>query len=92
MKERLLKLIGYKSVSVAKGMEVFDHHGSYYGVPIYMGDIGGQTYTMVKWVIMEPVFDLFEMLEPIMRRIFYGEDNVCFQFTVGKPFNQGDSK
>ena len=90
MKEKLLKLIGYKSVAVAKSMEVFDHHGSYYGVPIYMGDIGGQTYTMVKWVIMEPVFDLFEILEPVMRRMFYGEDAVCFQFTVVKSFYEGD--
>jgi len=85
LKEKLLKVIGYKSIAAAIEMEVFDHHGSYYGVPIYLGDIGGNHYTMVKWVILEPVFDLFEMIEPTMRRMIYGEGSECFQFTVGKP-------
>lgn len=84
-------MFGYMTVEKAKAMG-FTHHGSYYGVPIYLGfasdpqtDMEEGPAVAVKWMPMDLVFDLFAAIEQFVRPMMFPEDEPVFQFKVGDP-------
>lgn len=78
-KER--ELLGFMTEQKAKELG-FTHHGSYFGVPIYIGDPYGQCMVTVKHPILDPLFDLMGVLEGIFRPLVHPENPAVFQFRL----------
>lgn len=84
-------MLGFRTVEKAKAIG-FTHHGSYYGVPIYLGfagdphaDVEEGPAIAVKWAPMDLVFDLFAWMEQTVRPMMFPDDEPGFQFKVGDP-------
>lgn len=84
-------VFGYMTAEKAKVIG-FTHHGSYYGIPVYLGftgdpqtDMEEEPVVAVKWMPMYLVFDLFAALEQAVRLTMFLEDEPVFQFKVGEP-------
>ena len=84
-------MLGWMSADKAKA-KGFTHHGSYYGVPIYLGFAGDPQTDMeegpmvaVKWMPLDLVFDLFSLMEQVFRPMMFQENESVFQFKVGDP-------
>lgn len=80
-------MFGWRSAEDAKTLG-FTHHGSYYGIPIYLGFKGEPSsddapLVAVKWAPMDLVLDLFTVLEDTFRPIMFPDSEPCFQFKVG---------
>ena len=80
-------MLGWRSAKDAKALG-FTHHGSYYGLPIYLGFEGEPSVdtaplVAVKWAPLELVFDLFVALEDFFRPMMFPDDEPGFQFQVG---------
>jgi hypothetical protein len=62
----------------------FTHHGSYYGIPIWISD---DYIPMVaaKWAPMEYLMTFFHIMEGLMHSYFHPEDEPGFEFYFGKP-------
>lgn len=41
----------------------FTHHGSYHGIPMWMGGIDGVPVVCAKWVVLENLVTIFHFLE-----------------------------
>jgi hypothetical protein len=76
----LLNSIGYMTEEVARE-EGFTNKGSYFGIPIYVGDIDRNFNVAVKWSLLEPLFSLFNWIEGFLSYYFYEEQG--FSFYVG---------
>lgn len=87
MRERLLMLLGYMTACEAL-REGFTHHGSYYGIPVWVAE-GGPDGLMVatKWAPLEYVMTVFHYIEGLLRSVFDPDDVPTFQFMVGKPID-----
>ena len=67
----------------------FTHHGSYYGVPCWIGglDTPPSEWLMVatKWAPMEYVMTFFHHVEGTLRPLLFPDDEPAFQFKVMQP-------
>jgi hypothetical protein len=61
-------------------MEGFTHHGSYYGIPVWMGEEEGQLVVACKYAWLEWVMDVFRHIEQFMRPILYPDEPPVFMF------------
>lgn len=73
----MLSYLGYMTESQAVS-EGFTHHGSYYGIPVWMSD---EEIPMVatKWRPLEPLMTLFHYVEGFVQMLS-GEDENYFMF------------
>ncbi len=70
-------MIGYMTKKEALAIG-FTHHGSYYGIPIWISD---ETYPMVaaKWAPMEFLISTFHVLEGLGHLVTHNEPGFMFQ-------------
>ena len=55
-------MLGYTTAKQAKA-EGFTHHGSYFGIPVWIGDPHGEMLVGTKWAPMDWVMDLASYIE-----------------------------
>lgn len=79
----ILRKIGYMTKDDALS-EGFTHHGSYYGIPIWIGDPEGVFMVATKWATMEFMMSIFHVFEGLIRPIMFPNEPNCFQFQLGK--------
>ncbi|MGR3969268.1 hypothetical protein [Shewanella sp. 1180_01] len=86
-KAKVLKAVGYmtEQQAIAEG---FSHHGKYYGIPVWLGDIEGDFWVATKWAPMEWLMSLFHVVEGTMRPILYPDEPNSFQFQIGKEIKE----
>ena len=75
-------MLGYMTEKQALS-EGFTHHGSYYGIPLWINPYNGFEIA-TKWMPMEYVMTAFHTIEQMLRAVFYPNDVPVFQFTLGR--------
>jgi hypothetical protein len=75
--------LGYSTASEAKGLGC-THHGSYYGIPVWMGDIDSEApLVFAKWAPLEPLILVFSHIEGLLFPLVHGPDaEPMFMFKV----------
>lgn len=63
----------------------FTHHGSYYGIPLWLAPDHPDFPVSTKWEPMECVMTLFHYIEGFTRPILFPDDEPCFQFKIRRP-------
>jgi len=77
-------MLGYMTKKTALG-HGFTHHGSYYGIPIWIGNFDSECPVVsAKAVWLDPVMDLFSYVESVVRSVAYPDREPSFCFRVGK--------
>ena len=76
-------MLGYMTAKKAKA-EGFSHHGKYYGIPVWIGDVHGDFVVATKWEPFEPLMTLFTYIEGFLRAIMFPNEEPVFQFQIGK--------
>jgi hypothetical protein len=89
--EKILSLIGYvtKKKALALG---FTHHGSYWGIPIYMDDNNDCPTICAKWIPLYCLFPLVEFFEFFLFFIFCQGEQTYFRFTKKRKIVLQDKK
>lgn len=78
-------MIGYLNAAAALTAG-YTHHGKYFGIPLWLGDVHGETLKVrTKWAPMEPLLHLALHIESFMAPILYPHDERGFMFQLGKP-------
>lgn len=63
----------------------FQYHGSYFGIPVWIGDPAGEMLVATKWAPMEYVMTAFHYVEGFMRSVLLPSDEPVFQFKILAP-------
>lgn len=51
------------------------HHGSYYGIPLWMGEIDSDApFVFAKWAPLDLLIGLFSMIEGLIFPLVHGPD------------------
>ncbi len=79
-------MLGYMTKEQAKG-HGFTHHGSYYGIPCWLGDPEGSMMVATKWAPLEYLMTVFHVIEGVMLATFFPEREPTFQFVVKGPID-----
>lgn len=81
--ERVANLLGFITKAQAKS-EGYSHHASYYGIPLWMGDIESDgPIVCVKWRPLDCVMDLFMYIEAFLFPLVHGADTEpMFMFKI----------
>lgn len=60
------------------------HHGSYYGIPIWLGDIDGEApLAFAKWAPLDLLIPVFSCIEGLLFPLVHGADaQPMFMFKV----------
>ena len=75
---KLSSITGY--VTASEAIELgFTHHGSYYGIPCWIGDVYGDFQVMTKWAPMEYVMTIFHYIEGFMNDALGREPSFMFK-------------
>lgn len=69
----------YTSADEAKSLGL-THYGSYFGIPLYIGEVDGECAVELKYSFMYPLMELFHHIEGVINELKGVEPN--FQFTV----------
>ena len=77
-----MNMLGYMTIKQAKALG-FTHHGSYYGIPVYIGDVDGDFLVSAKWWPLDFVMDLASVVEAFILQTFYPEREPSFRFLLG---------
>lgn len=72
---------GYMTERQAK-VNGFTHHGSYYGIPVWIGDPHGEFRVATKWAPLECVMTTAQAIEGFLLETFYPDDEPAFRFVV----------
>lgn len=82
-------MFGWRSADAAKTLG-FTHHGSYFGIPLYLGFSGepgadpeDAPMVAVKWAPLEWVMDIFTSIEGALDALMFPDDPPVFRFKVG---------
>lgn len=78
-------MLGYMNAQTAKA-EGFTHHGSYYGIPVWMSDDDNNPMVATKWAGFEPVMTCFHYVEAVCNALLDREPT--FMFKLGQPIAQ----
>lgn len=62
--------------------EGFTHHGSYYGIPIWIGLVGEAPLVAAKWFPLEYLMTVFNHIEGIVRETMWPDEEPGFMFRV----------
>lgn len=76
-------MLGY--ITEKQALEIgFTHHGSYYGIPIWISD---DAYPLVaaKWAPMEYLITAGHYIEGFIQSVFYPNDEQGFIFQFNRP-------
>ena len=75
-------MLGYmtKKEALAGG---FTHHGSYYGIPLWIGDPEGKFMVATKWAPMELLMTAAHYIEAFLEMVFFPDEEPGFRFWVG---------
>lgn len=80
-----MKLPGYMTASEARASG-FTHHGSYYGIPLWLGDLEGEApLVATKFAPLELLMSVFHIIEGIVSAICWPDDEPAFMLKVGDP-------
>lgn len=79
-----MPIFGYMTAAEAVD-EGFTHHGSYYGLPIWWGEMDGCPLVAVKWQPANFLMDWLQELEMLLAPIARPGVEPFFLFKVGKP-------
>lgn len=82
-----MKMPGYMTAAEAQA-EGFTHHGKYFGVPIWVGNVDDDTGGLMvatKWQPMEWVMTAMHHIEGTLRPLLFPNDPPAFQFWIGAP-------
>jgi len=78
-------MLGYMSANKASA-EGFTHHGKYFGIPVWLGDIDNQDGGLMvatKWAPMEFLMTAAHHIEGTLRPLLFPHSEPAFQFLVG---------
>lgn len=86
MKVRLLRLLGYMSAADALAGG-YTHHGSYFGLPLWLGDVDNQWGLQVaaKWAPLDFLVVPCSYIEEALAAVFLPGREPGFRFWVGPP-------
>lgn len=79
-------MLGYMTVKEAKA-NGFTHHGSYFGIPVWIGDPEREFMVATKWAPLELAMTAAHYIEGFLLSMFFPEREPGFQFFVGDPIN-----
>lgn len=72
--------------------EGFTHHGSYYGIPLWMTETD-EPMICPKHILLEPVMDLFIAIEMFLFPLVHGEDaDPVFRFVIKSKIEVDDAR
>jgi len=76
-------MLGYVTEKAAKASGC-SHHGSYYGIPLWMGDIDSEApLVFAKWAPLDFVIPVFSLIEGLLWPLVHGRDTEpMFMFKV----------
>lgn len=77
-------MLGYMTECQAKASG-FTHHGSYYGIPVWIGDPHGECRVAAKWAPMECAMTAAHAVEGFLLATFFPDDEPAFRFVVKRP-------
>lgn len=80
-----LKIPGHVTAAEARSMG-FTHHGSYYGIPLWLGNVASPVEPLmitVKWQPLDLLLTPFHCIEGAVQALMYPDDPPFFQFKVG---------
>ena len=81
-------MLGYMTAKNAKA-QGFTHHGSYFGIPIWIGDVESIAPLVApKWAPMELGMTVAHHIEQILASIFWMGQEPVFRFWVGEPIGE----
>jgi len=75
-------MLGYVTKKEALSVKM-THHGSYYGIPLWLAPEHPDFLVWAKWQPMEIVLTVFHHIEGFMRSILFPDDEPVFQFKIG---------
>jgi hypothetical protein len=64
------------------------HHGSYYGIPIWMQIEDEDFSVCAKWVPLDYLILIVSWAENIIRPIIFPDDDAIFQFRIGRDIGE----
>ena len=76
-------MLGYMTKKEAL-REGFTHHGSYYGIPLWIGDPDGEFIVATKWAPMEYLMSAAHHIGALLTAAFFPDEEPAFRFLVGK--------
>jgi hypothetical protein len=75
-------VIGYTTSAEALA-HGFTHHGSYFGIPVWIGDLESDCLLVEpKHVALDPLMTLFHWIEGTLHALLYPDVPPVFQFKV----------
>ena len=77
-------MLGYmtKREALANG---FTHHGSYYGIPLWLAPYNPDFPVAAKWAPLEWLMSAFTFIEQTISSLVFPNDEPAFQFGIGEP-------
>jgi len=79
-------MLGYMTERQAKA-NGFTHHGSYYGIPVWIRDPHGEFCVATKWAPFEWLMTAAHVFEGFLLSTFFPERPPAFRFIVKRPIN-----
>ncbi len=78
--------LGYTTAAEAKALGC-TIHGSYYGIPVWMGDIDSEApLVFAKWMPLDSLILVFSVVEGLLFPLVHGSDaQPMFMFKVKGP-------
>lgn len=77
-------MLGYMTAKEAK-KNGFTHHGSYFGIHVWIGDPEREFMVAAKWAPLELAMSAAHFIEGFLQSMFFPEREPGFQFFVGSP-------
>lgn len=76
-------MLGY--ITARKALEIgMTHHGSYYGIPIWMSLYDPELQITAKWKPLDWLIPVISGCENLIRPLVFPDDAPCFQLKVGE--------
>lgn len=81
-------MLGYMTEREA-AEQGFTHHASYYGLPIWMGDVDTDApLVAAKWAPAEHLMSIMRFIEGLLLALFLPDREPAFMFKLGRRINE----